>query len=491
MPIYENEEELKRRNRNKAPADAYEKAMSRTPAILRPIIRGGTEAYKYGKKAFGEAAARPTQAGKIGRGLRAAVTTPAAALYGAAEGPVKSSKRIASGIASGVGELATEFMGGDSTATPSPQPTVPTARAAAAPSPPPTVPTARAIAPSGQGQTAINLRDKYGDKSGVAGSGYITSQSGSVRMGPDGRAIMIGTPVGDSMMAAPMAGGDPGRQRSSRMATYGGYRLPQRAAQDVAPASLRISDIEKPKTIGGVPVYRRKVEAAMADIAAEQKEKDLAQRQRQFEAGQGQQQQQFEAGQGQQQQQFETRQGLEARRLAGTEQQQQLAAERQATQLAAEGRKEAAAAKSQADIAAARRRFDEADTPGEKLKAMQMLNSLQGMKIDAPTMGRPNRLSKKEVSEQVQGALKIFQDAGGEANTGEDFHSWMQKNDPTGYEAAFGSLTPNDIKLYNDVQSMSDEELKSSSIASMMRAGESVAQFKKRLTEENNRKRGY
>jgi hypothetical protein len=90
-----------------------------------------------------------------------------------------------------------------------------------------------------------------------------------------------------------------------------------------------VSDIAEPKTIGEVPGYRRRVEAAKADIAADQTEAQRLQQAGQFSSGQEQQQEQFETGAVLEQGRFNTEQALAERRVTGEERQRQLAADQQ------------------------------------------------------------------------------------------------------------------------------------------------------------------
>jgi hypothetical protein len=275
------------------------------------------------------------------------------------------------------------------------------------------------------------------------------------------------------------------------MVTYGGYRIPDRTETQPDPEIRRVSDIPPPATFGDIPGYNKQVRAAQADAATEK-----------FEAGQVQQQDQFEQGQSQaaaiamqrqaqQQDQFEQNRALDERRVAGTEQQQQLAADQQEAKLAAEQRREGRTVAKEDEISAARARFEAADTPSEKVAAAQMLNSLQGMKSDTPTKGKPPGLTPKETSQQIQGALKAFESAGGEAAAGTDFYTWMRQNDTRGYQAAFGNLTPKDIRVNARINELTDEQLMSSDMAGAMNPGETPAQFRQRLALEYQSKRGY
>lgn len=487
MGLYTNEEELKRRKLGKAPADAFEKSMSRTPAILRPIIRGGVEAYKYGEEAFGEAAARPTQAGKIGRGLKAAITVPAAALYGAAKGPAKSAKRFVGAV----GDVATEFTGGDSTSPSSSAKSAarvatPAARVATQQPTAAQEPTSRA-APS---STAPISRVS---PVGVPGSGSITTSSGgAARIDPDtGEITVTGNPLRADSTRLPTNAQRPEERRATRMVTYGGYRLPDRTEEAQSPARVRVSDIAEPKTVGAIPGYRRRVEAVKADMSADQTDAQRTQQQGQFEQGQSQAAAIAMQRQAQQQDQFEQNKALDERRIAGTEQQQQLAADQQEAKLAAEQRREDRTVAKEKEISAARAKFEAADTTAEKVAAAQMLSSLQDMKIDFPTKGKSLDLTPKETSQQVQGALKAFEGAGGEAAAGTDFYTWMRQNDTRGYQAAFGNLTPKDIRVNARINELTDEQLMSSDMAGVMNPGETPAQFRRRLDAEYRSKRGY
>lgn len=502
MSVYNNKEEQKRRKAIKPPADAYKKSMSRTPVPLRPVIRAATGAYdevsRVAKEGFRDAASRPTAVGRSARGLRTASAMIPAALYGASKDTIKRVKNVASGV----GDFATEFMGGDSTAPASraksaARVSAPAARVSApqhAPAPIPVTPQA------GSNRVAADvpidtLKSMVGSKSGNEGTGYITAPGARVILGPDGKITMVGQPIGDPQEATKLPVKSPtpapARRQATRMATSGGdYRLPDRS-ETLAPARSRVSDITEPETIGEVPGYRRRVEAARADIAADQTEAQRLQQAEQFSAGQEQQQEQFETGTLLEQGRFNTEQALAERRITGTERQQQLAADQQKEIQKANQRKEARRVKKDEEISAARARFDAADTAVEKVKAAQILNSLQGMKIDTPTKGKSPGLTQKETSEQIQNARKIYDDYEGEAGTGVKFPTWMQQNDPRGFQAAFGNLNPREVEDYNEIQGLSDKELLASSFSQYMNPGETPAQFRQRVEAEFRRGRGY
>jgi hypothetical protein len=113
------------------------------------------------------------------------------------------------------------------------------------------------------------------------------------------------------------------------------------------------------------------------------------------------------------------------------------------------------------------------------------------MKIDMPKAGRPAGLTQKETSEQIQNARKIYDEAEGEAGTGVRFPTWMQQNDPRGFQAAFGNLSPREVEDYNEIQGLPDKELVASSFGQSMNPGETPAQFRQRVEAEFRRGRGY
>lgn len=490
MALYSNEEELKGRKEPKkgsAASRITKEGLSASPLSIG--ASGVREAVRFAKQGFSEAADRPTTIRKIARGARTVATIPVAVAYGASRGPIRAVKRAAGAA----GEFATEFMGGDSTVPPTAARPIsgqntPAARVAAPQQlPAPATPVSQSVAATRQSPAASALRVKYGENAGVDGSGFITSSTGSVRMGPDGKIITTGSPVGDSQGAAKLPAE---KRRPTRFVTYGGYRLPERAPGP-EPEKLRVSDIPPPETIGAVPGYRRKVEATRADIAADTAEEQRLQQAAQFSAGQEQQQGQFETGTLLEQGRFDAKQALAERRVAGTEKQQQLVNDQQKEIQEANQLKEVRDAKKAAEISAARARFDAAETTAERVKAAKVLNSLQGLKIDIPKAGRPAGLTQKETSQQIQNARKIYDEAGGEAGSGVRFPTWMQQNDPRGFQAAFGNLNPREVEDYNEMQGLSDKELLASSFSQSMNPGETPAQFRQRVEAEFRRGRGY
>lgn len=503
MGLYD-EEELKRRKAGKSTADDRMpavrfagKALTSSPAGM--AAAGIGEAVRFGKKGFKDAAGRPTVTGQVGRALRTAATLPVAAAYGALKGPAKQ----AASAARGAKEVGREFLGIDSTAKPasvsraqlSPEIRAKIAGAGASPS----IGTARTTAspPSNLAPTATTLdevvRSKYGENSGVPGTGYITSSSGSVRMGPDGKAIMTGSPVGDPGLPVSAKSRERKRYTGRMIPVAGGYRLPVRNNEVAAPASRRVSDIPEPRTIGGVPGYRRQVEASKADIAAEQ-----------AEAQRLQQQSQFVARQGQQQGQFNKEQSVRERTAASAESRDSATGDYRRKELGLKQddlnfRKEQAAiatrrsGEKESKIAAARDNFENAETIEEKVRAGNILNSLNSARVEIPKAGVVPGLTKKETSQQTQNAFKAYSDAGGENMVGADFATWFAQTDPTGYNSAFGGLAPADVNGYSKIMDpkVTDEQLTKSAIwARGAKPGETPAQFRRRLSREFRRRIG-
>jgi hypothetical protein len=286
-----------------------------------------------------------------------------------------------------------------------------------------------------------------GDKftSDTAGTGTIQTPSGTIRVSPSGQVSTVGRPVvaPGPQIDESVEGGV--RRRVIRGAGTGGAdkielspvrrrRMVVPERQDAGPVRVteapveplrRISDIPEPKTIGGVPVYRRQVEALQADIDAQQRADQLAQRQ-----------QQFEAGQEQQQQQFEVDTALKARQLAGTEQRQQ-------AELELRQQQEASRQKQQEQLDAAINQFTAAKTPQERNKAAAMINVMSGKGLKAEKSPAP-AWKPKEVSDAVGAFEESFNEAkaGGLIEKDASFHRVLAARDPGLYRAVFGNMSP-------------------------------------------------
>jgi len=482
MGLYNNEEELKRRK------GRGESLINRaaTTSIPGRIATAGRSVLDFARQGVTDASQKKTLAGKVGSLARTAVTLPVAAAAPMA-GEIA---RDASSVYRGVKDFGRAFAGIEQPSTALPRSA---ARVAA-----PTTTTDARVPPSTASMAADTAPVTPSPISRVSpvrvpGSGSITTSSGgAARIDPDtGEITVTGNPLRADSTRLPTNAQEPEKRRAARMVTYGGYRLPDRTEEAQSPARVRVSDIAEPKTVGAIPGYRRRVEAVKADMSADQTDAQRAQQQGQFEQGQSQAAAIAMQRQAQQQDQFEQDKALDERRIAGTEQQQQLAADQQEAKLAAEQRREGRTVAKEKEISAARAKFEAADTTAEKVAAAQMLNSLQGMKIDTPTKGKPPGLTPKETSQQIQGALKAFESAGGEAAAGTDFYTWMRQNDTRGYQAAFGNLTPKDIRVNAMINELTDEQLMSSDMAGVMNPGETPAQFRRRLDAEYRSKRGY
>lgn len=455
MAIYNNEEEQKRRRLEKrsfaaSAAEGVKKAAANPVyAPVRYAAKGAGEAARFAKAGFKEAAERPTFASRTARGLRTVATIPVAAAYGIMKEPAEKAVSLARKGKQFASEFGTELLGGEYQPPPAAVPVRAGDDMRTAEAPVGLAPAARQFA--GQEYPV-----------GTPGTGEITTSSGGVaRTGPSDRVTMTGQPLRDLgpeveetveggvrrrvIKGAGEGGADkvilsPVRKFTGRMVEAGGgYRLPEREAKRETP--LRMEDIKEPTTIGGVPVYRRRMEARRADMAAEQAERQLHQ-----------QQAQFEAGRTQQQEQFATEAGLEARKIAGAEQ-------RQAAELGLRQRQAEAEMRQREQLDEAIGQFTGAETPGDRKKAADMINILSGKGVK--TEGRAPAWKPKEISDALGDFEENFRAAqeSGQLEEGASFHRMLLTRDPQLYQATYGRMAPQAAEFAERVLSMPTEEL--------------------------------
>lgn len=472
MAVYDNKEESA--TRKKIPGDksaarsagefarqVYDAPLSyptRMAVSAASIPAAGIrEVGQLWKQGYTEAAKQPSTAAKVGSGLRTLVTTPVAAIAGAGEETI----RQATPLWTGAKEFGRAFAGIPENTPSSRNPQVVT--------PPDTSPAARVAAPvstatptstSVDPQSSSGRRVKFGE-TGQAGSGIIMTPTGKIGYSPDEGMVKDGDPSA-SINTGPAARFAAPASKNEGYYLYNGEKVPvqrqtgrmvladdnfnrpsPRPVREVVEPTRRISDIAEPKTIGEVPVYRRKVQALQSDIAAEQQEKQREQQQTQFEQRQAQQQQQFVVDkaleaqrQAQQQAQFEAGSSLEERRLAGTQQRQQ-------AELELKQRQEASRQEQQSRIDEAIGAFSEAKTPQERKKAADMINILSGKGLAAEKSAVP-AWKPKEVSDAVGAFEERFKadTAAGINEKGASLQMTMFARDPGLFRAAYGNMSP-------------------------------------------------
>lgn len=447
MPVYSNEEE----NKRKKLKQGLGVAKWVVPAPVRMVGEGAKEAVKFAKAGFSEAAAEPSAARRFGKGLRTAVTLPVAATYGAFKEPARGVKK---GFEAGK-EVASAFAGHE---PPTRQPvTEPVEQQAPS----------RITPPSGNVIKTKDGRTVYIDPE--------TDKTMSVDK--SGRDVTGQTATSPQRMTAEQpetAVEDSPSRRKLRDYTYGGFTPQEREETPEAPLR-RVSDIAAPETIGGVPGYRRKVEAAEFDIGTEQRERAAERQQGQFEAGQEQEERRLTAGQ-----------EIKERELAGTEQAQQanIAAKRQAAGMAA-GKDER--------FTTAMEDFKTAKTPADKREAARVVNALSGRGVEMPKRSAP-AWKPPEVSSAVDSFSKNYQSLIDSGQLGEDapgFHSLLKTRDPKLYKEAYGSIAPSAMAFIEDMQGKTDKELeKNPTFKGRMKKGETVPEMRQRIMDEYRRMTG-
>jgi hypothetical protein len=489
MSVFNNEEEDKRRTGKGKSKQIPARSLTSTKSYK--AVKNIIGVTRKGKK---EADARKSLAGKVGSYARAAATIPVA--IGA---PIVDEARRSLGtVYRGAKSFGRALVGVDKPRpAPSPQrvpaptsaPTAPANVAAPAarvsPTVSPTVPATSSVTRNLPAQTP--------------GTGSITTSSGgAARIDPaTGQVTVTGDPLRADSIDTPQRDvvKNPARAKyTGRMVPAGGgYRLPDRTKTQPEQEIRRVSDIPAPATLGAVPGYSRQVRAAQEDIATARFEQEQGQQQSQFE----QEQDQASALAAQKQALGErVASGTEARDLATSEYREKDIGIRSGELKFRQDKAAIAARKSaakEADIAMAREDFENAETVEEKVRAGNILNSLNNARVEIPKAGKVPGLTPKETSQQTQNAFKAYSDAGGEGAAGTDFATWFAQTDIEGYRAAFKGLTPEEVNGYSKIMDskITDKQIQETELwARASRTGESPANFRSRMSRMFRRKIG-
>lgn len=482
MAVYNNKEEPGRRKKvssayktaGTAAKEAASKALN-TPmmAPVRAAASGYRETGQMLKQGLNEAAAQPSAAARTGAALRTLVTAPVAFAVGAGESVAEDT----SPILKGAQEFGRSFVGSPANDTASPDSsTSPSRRQIGAGTP-------SAVQASGAApqQQRPGKRIKFGEQ-GQPGTGIITTPTGAVKYSPDGGIVRVGDPSAsiDTSPAARVTtpanqGKDaegyylyngekvPVRRQTGRMVLEDdNFNRPDpRPVEETVDPVRRVEDIPEPKTIGEVPVYRRRVEALQSDIAADQQRKQRDQQQQQFKDRQRQQQEQFgittalNAQQAAQQgQQARARTALEERRLAGDQQRQQAELDLKQSQ-------EKLRQEQQSRINEAIGAFSGAKTPQERRKAADMINILSGKGLKSEKSAAP-AWKPKDVSDAVGAFEERFRadTEAGLIEEGASLQRTMFARDPGLYKAAYGNLSPQAAEFGERLLTMPLDKLK-------------------------------